>query len=290
MTTTRSSRGGFFIVFGIMVSLAAPAHAQAPLGGGVSQVGFDQKLGDKLPLELVFRDDLGNDVPLSKFFGSRPVVLAPVYYRCPLLCNQLLTGLTRSLKPVPLVAGKDFELVAFSINPDETSDVAGPKKRAYIEQYDRPGSEEGWHFLTGDQATISRLAEAIGFRYVFNPANKLYTHAAGIVILTPDGHIARYFYGIDFPPRELENELTTASAGKISSPIARLLLLCYDYDAATGKYTLSILRLMRVAGTATAVALAGLVSFMFRREGLQRRAREERQAIGDEVEPYSSPR
>jgi protein SCO1/2 len=237
----------------------------------VNQVGFDQKLGTALPLSLRFRDEQGRDRPLAEFFGRRPVILAPVYYRCPLLCNQLLNGLTRSLKPVKPSAGLDFDVIAFSIDPRETPDLAGPKKKAYLEQYDRPGSEPGWHFLTGPQASITGLAEAIGFRYSFNPATGLYAHAAGVAIVTPDGHVARYFYGIDFPPKELENELERARSGKIGSPIGRLLLLCYDYDAATGKYTLSIVRLIRVMGTSTAVALAGFMVVMFRREGKQRR-------------------
>jgi protein SCO1/2 len=247
------------------------ARAQATLGGVVSQVGFDQKLGAQLPLDLRFHDETGRELPLAELFGRRPVILAPVYFRCPLLCNQLLNGLTRSLKPVSLGAGRDFDVIAFSINPEETSEVARPKKTAYLEQYDRPGSDQGWHFLTGDQASITGLAESIGFRYTFNPVTKLYAHAAGVVIVTPDGHLARYFYGIDFPPKELESELERAKQGRIGTPIGRLLLLCYDYDAATGKYTLSILRLIRVLGTSTAVALAGFMFVMFRREGKERR-------------------
>jgi protein SCO1/2 len=247
------------------------ARAQATLGGVVSQVGFDQKLGAQLPLDLRFHDETGRELPMAELFGRRPVILAPVYFRCPLLCNQLLNGLTRSLKPVSLGAGRDFDVIAFSINPEETSEVARPKKTAYLEQYDRPGSDQGWHFLTGDQASITGLAESIGFRYTFNPVTKLYAHAAGVVIVTPDGHLARYFYGIDFPPKELESELERAKQGRIGTPIGRLLLLCYDYDAATGKYTLSILRLIRVLGTTTAVALAGFMFVMFRREGKERR-------------------
>jgi protein SCO1 len=162
-------------------------------------------------------------------------------------------------------------VVAFSINPDETPELARPKKAAYLEQYDRPGSEPGWHFLTGNTMAIKGLAESIGFRYTFNPVTKLYAHAAGVVIVTPDGHIARYFYGIDFSPKELESELERAKAGRVGTPIGRLLLLCYDYDAATGKYTLSILRLIRIMGSATALALAGFMFVMFRREGKQRR-------------------
>ena len=264
------------ILLVVMLGLAcllpqSDARAQQTVGGVVSQIGFDQKLGIQLPLDLRFHDDTGRDLRLGELLGRRPVILAPVYFRCPLLCNQLLNGLTRSLKPVSLAAGQDFDVIAFSINPAETPDLAGPKKRAYLEQYDRPGSANGWHFLVGDQPAISALTEAIGFRYTFNPQTELYAHAAGVVIVTPEGRVARYFYGIDFPPKELESELTRARAGQIGNPIGRLLLLCYDYDAATGKYTLSIMRLLRVAGTATAVALGAFVCLMFRREAKERR-------------------
>ena len=145
------------------------------------------------------------------------------------------------------------------------------RKLLTLERYDRPGTESGWHFLTGDETSIKSLTRTIGFRYTFNPRTKLYAHAAGIVVVTPDGRVARYFYGIDFPPKELELELKRAQSGRVGAPIGRLLLLCYDYDAATGKYTLSIVRLIRVLGTTTAVALAGFVLFMFRREAKQRR-------------------
>jgi protein SCO1 len=271
MTTKTSLFMVFLIALGGVALIPSPAPAQATVGGVVSQVGFDQKLGTQLPLDLRFHDDQGREIRLAELFGRRPVIVAPVYFRCPLLCNQLLNGLTRSLKPVSLGVGNDFDVVAFSIAPDETPELAGQKKAAYVEQYDRPGSTAGWHFLTGDAASIASLAEAIGFRYTFNPTTRLYAHAAGVVIATPDGHIARYFYGIDFPPKELENELGRAKAGRISTPIGRLLLLCYDYDAATGKYTLSILRLIRILGSATALALAGFMFVMFRREGKQRR-------------------
>jgi protein SCO1 len=271
MTIKVRTNAVLIMSLGCIASMSATAAAQATVGGVVSQVGFDQKLGVQLPLDLTFRDETGRELRLAELFGQRPVILAPVYYRCPLLCNQLLNGLTRSLKPVALGAGKEFDVVAFSINPDETPELARPKRVAYLEQYDRPGSESGWHYLTGNATSIKGLAEAIGFRYTFNPVTKLYAHAAGVVIITPDGHIARYFYGIDFPPKELESELERASSGRIGTSIGRLLLLCYDYDSATGRYTLSILRLIRILGTSTAVALATFMFLMFRREGRQRR-------------------
>jgi protein SCO1/2 len=282
MTIRTSWLAAISIAIGFTAGMVvqAPARPIGPIAGGaqgtrsvVSQVGFDQKLGGPLPLELRFQDESGRSVRLADFWGRRPVILAPVYYRCPMLCNQLLTGLARSLKPVSLNPGKDFDVVAFSINPDETAVLAGPKKTAFLEQYDRPGTDQGWHFLTGEAPSIQALAQAIGFRYTYNPQTKLYAHAAGVVIVTPDGRIARYFFGIDFPPRELELELARARTGRLGSPIGQLLLLCYDYDSATGKYTLSILRLLRVLGTTTAVALAGFLLVMFRRESVARRRR-----------------
>lgn len=277
---TRDSRPlqEWLIGIGLIAGMTASARAQETKGV-VSQVGFDQKLGVQLPLELRFQDESGRRVRLGDLFGRRPVILAPVYYRCPMLCNQLMNGLARSLRPVSLDAGKDFDVVAFSINPDESAALAGPKKAAALERYDRPGTEAGWHFLTGDEASIAALARAIGFRYTYNPRTKLYAHAAGVVIATPDGRIARYFYGIDFPPKDLQTELERARTGRVGNPIGRLLLLCYDYDAATGKYTLSILRLLRVLGTTTAVALGGFLLVMFRRESKER----DRRMLGEEL-------
>jgi protein SCO1/2 len=243
------------------------AQVQTTIGTMTSQVGFDQKLGARVPLDLHFRNELGRDVRLGDYFGRRPVILVLLYYRCPLLCSQVLNGLTRSLKPLAITTGSDFDLVAVSINPEETAELASQKKADYLGRYDRPGAERGWHFLVGDREPIAALARTAGFRFQYNPQTKLYAHAAGIMILTPDGRIARYFYGIDYPPKDLQNEIRRAAVGRIGSPIGRLLLLCYDYDAATGKYTLSIVRLIRVLGTATALALATFLVVMFRREG-----------------------
>jgi protein SCO1 len=260
----------FLLSFGLTAAGRDDADAQVASQGTVNDVGFDQNLGALLPLEKPFRDDSGSELPLAELFGRRPVILVPVYYACPMLCNQLLNGLTRSLKPLSLTPGKDFDVIAFSIDPTEGPELAAKKKAAYLERYDRPGSEAGWHFLTAAEPSIAALAQAIGFRYTYNPATKLYAHAAGIVIVTPEGRIARYFYGLDFPAKELQSELQGARAGRIGSPIGRLLLLCYDYDAATGKYTLSILRLTRVLGTATAAGLGLFLFVMFRREARQR--------------------
>ncbi len=273
----------------ILGELGSPAPAQDSAGRVVNQVGFDQKLGIQLPLGLIFQDEFGRNVRLGDLFGRRPVILAPVYYRCPMLCNQLLNGLTRSLKPVSLNPGKDFDVVAFSINPSETFELAGQKRAGYLERYDRAGTESGWHFLTGAETSIAALSQAIGFRYTYNPETKLYAHAAGVVVVTPEGRLARYFYGIDFPPKELQTELVQARAGRIGSPIGRLLLLCYDYDAASGKYTLSILRLIRVLGTTTALSLGGFLFVMFRREAKQRGMRSSPELPSGEVNGPDNP-
>jgi protein SCO1/2 len=255
--------------------VAAPgdacAQAQDTPGSTVNRVGFDQKLGARLPLDRRFRDDSGREIAFGELFGRRPVILAPVYYRCPLLCNQVLNALTRSLKPLSLDAGKDFDVIAVSIDPEERPELASKKKAAYLDRYDRPGTESGWHFLTGESSSIAALTESIGFRFTYNPQTRLFAHAAGIVVVTPDGRLSRYYFGIDYPAKDLQAELQQARGGRIGSPIGNLLLLCYDYDAATGKYTLSILRLTRVLGAATVLALGSFLFVMFRRDWVRRR-------------------
>ncbi|MGO9597098.1 MAG: SCO family protein [Isosphaeraceae bacterium] len=262
-----NTRRALFVALSFVVlSSDKSVKAQQPVAGLTDRVGFDQNLGAKLPREIRFRDEQSSEHPLGDYLGRRPLILALVYYRCPLLCNQVLNGLSRSLKALKGSAGSDFDVLAVSINPEETPELAGQKKQAYLERYGRPGAQRGWHFLVGDGNAITALCRVAGFRYSFNPATKLYAHAAGIMVVTPDGRIARYFYGIDYPPRELENELQRAASGQIGSRIGRLLLFCYDYDAATGKYTLSIVRLMRVLGSLTALSLGTFLVVMFRRE------------------------
>ncbi|WP_165250331.1 SCO family protein [Paludisphaera soli] len=234
--------------------------------GTASRVRFEQKLGSQAPLAATFVDEQGSENPLAACFGRRPVVLALVFHRCPLLCNQVLAGLTRSLKPLPLQAGVDFDVVAVSIDPEDTPDSAAKKKAGYLERYDRPGSEAGWKFLTGKKEAIDALCESVGFQYVQNPATKQYAHAAGIVVLTPGGQAAQYFFGIDYPPKEVDAAIRRAAEGRTGSKIAAMLLLCYDYDSATGQYTLSIVRLLRVFGTLTALSLGLYLFLMFRRE------------------------
>jgi protein SCO1/2 len=254
--------------------LSSVARAQDTPGSIADRVAFDQKLGGQVPLAATFRDESGKTVTLGDYFGKRPVILTLVYYNCPLLCTQVLNALTRSLRPLSIGIGKDFDIVTVSIDPTEDASLASAKKGAYLGRYNRPGpdAEAGWHFLTGDQKSIEALADSVGFRYSYNPRTKLYAHAAGIVILSPTGKITRYFYGIDYPVKDVQYTLKEASQEHVGPPISRVLLLCYDYDAATGKYTLSIVRLLRVAGIATAIGLAAFLSIMFlrdRRESLE---------------------
>jgi protein SCO1/2 len=183
-----------------------------------------------------------------------------------MLCTQVLNGLTRSLKPLALDVGKDFDVIVVSIDPNEKPDLSALKKRLHLKQYDREGTEAGWHFLTGDQSSITTLAQTIGFRYTYNPKTRLFAHAAGVTLVTPKGRVARYLFGLDFPPRDLQFGLVEASAGKIGSPIARVLLLCYDYDAASGKYTFAIMRMTRILGSSTFLILVAVVLWLFRRE------------------------
>jgi protein SCO1 len=243
---------------------------EAP-GTLLQQVGFDQNLDAQLPLDLTFRDESGRTVRLGDYFGKKPVILTLVYYRCPVICGEELKGLARSLKPLSLSVGDQFDVVTVSIDPTETPELAAQKKASILERYGHPGAENGWHFLTGDQASIAALAKTVGFRYTYSNASQQYIHAAGLAIATAKGRLSRYFYGIDYPPKDLQFGLMESSEGKIGSPIARLLLFCYHYDPTTGKYSLAIMTVLRVFGTATAVVLAFYIAIMIRRDRIRGR-------------------
>lgn len=243
-----------------------PARGDEPPGTALGRVGFDQNLDAQLPLDLTFRDESGRPVRLGDYFGSKPVILTLVYYRCPMLCGEELKGLARSLKPLSMAVGDQFEVVTVSIDPEETPELARAKKETILEYYGREGAERGWHFLTGDEPAIAELAKTVGFRYTYNDATDQYVHAAGLAIATPGGRLSRYFYGIDFPPKDMQFGLIESSRGKIGSPIARLLLFCYHYDPTTGKYTLAIVGILKVVGSATALGLGAYVVTMLRRD------------------------
>jgi protein SCO1/2 len=229
-------------------------------------VGLDQKLGDSIPLDLTFRDEHGKAVVLRQFFGNKPVILTLVYYQCPMLCTEVLNGLLRSTKELSLEIGKDFSIVTVSIDPNERSVLANVKHELYTGLYGRPGGVQGWHFLTGDEPQIKTLAQAVGFRYAYDPSSGQFAHPSGIMLLTPAGKLARYFYGIGYPSRDLRLGLVEASQEKIGNPIDQILLYCYHYDPQTGKYGLLISHVFQAAGGATVILVGGLVLLLFRRE------------------------
>jgi protein SCO1/2 len=260
----------------VLLSLAASPRASAQLMDPTQNigqrpellrdVGIDPKLNDEIPLDLKFRDEHGNTVQLAQYFGSKPVILTLVYYSCPMLCTQVLNGLDRSLKQIPLDLGKDFNVVTVSIDPTERPVLAEAKQAMYTGMYGRPGAEQGWHFLTGDQPEIKALTQAVGFRYAYDPDSKQYAHASVIMLLTPEGRMARYIYGIQYPERDLRLGLIEASQGKISSPVDQILLFCYHYDPHTGKYGLLISRVIQLFGGLT-ILIGGIwLFFLFKGE------------------------
>jgi protein SCO1/2 len=259
-----------------LASLLAPAIARAQLADptqniGVrpellKQVGIDQKLNDQIPLDLAFRDEHGNPVQLRQFFGQKPVILSLVYFNCPMLCTQVLNGLTGSLKLQSLDAGKDFNVLTISIDPTDKPLVAEARQEMYTGMYGRAGAAQGWRFLTGEDSQIKQLASAVGFRYAFDPDSKQYAHASAIMVLTPEGRISRYLYGISYPSRDLRLALVEASEGKIGTPVDSILLFCYHYDPHTGKYGLLISRVIQTGGGLTVLFLGVLIVVLARRE------------------------
>ena len=241
-----------------MVSSVLPAPLR--------QIGFDQNLGQHVALDTTFRNETGATVRLGDYFGSRPVVLVFAYYDCPMLCTLVVNGLASALGVMSLNPGADFEIVTVSFNPGDTPAMATAKKAAYLERYKRAGASESWHFLTGDQPSIDRLTKAAGFRYAWDAPTQQFAHPSGVIVLTPDGRLARYLFGVEYGPRDLRFAIVEASAGKVGSPVDSLLLYCFHYDPMTGRYGLVIMRAMRLAGAATVLALGTFIVVMVRRE------------------------
>ena len=253
-----------FFVFSLFWVSPLFAHDDRPVA--LRNVDLEQKLSAQVPLDVEFRDEAGRTVTLKDYFGRRPLILSLVYYSCQDLCPLTLDGLVRGMRPLSFNIGDQFDVLTVSFDPRDTSALAAAKKNDFVKQYSRPGAEKGWHFLTGDETAIRRLTEAVGFRYNYESENDRFGHATGIILLTPDGKIARYFYGIEFSPRDLRLGLIEASAKKIASPIDQLLLFCYHYDPATGKYSLLITNMIRLAGIATVLALVTFIAVMLRRD------------------------
>ena len=254
------------IFFWVCIAGIYPTWAQKPDPALVERIGIDQRLGEQVPLDLVFTNELGVQVELSQLISDKPVVLTLVYYECPMLCNQVLNSLLRALNVLTFDIGTEFEVVTVSVDPGETPELASQKKAEYLKNYRGDNAALGWHFLTGEQDQITQLAEAVGFRYEYEATTDQYIHASGIMVLTPDGRIARYYYGIDFPPRDLRWGLVEAAGGEIGSQVDQLLLLCYTYDPLTGKYGLFVRNSLRIGAIATVLALGTFIIVMLRRE------------------------
>ncbi|MBX3026014.1 SCO family protein [bacterium] len=260
--------------------LAAPLNARAFEGGGpvdrdadrrgqpsevrppeLRDVGIDQHLNQPVPLDLPFRNEAGETVTLRSLMRGKPVILSLAYYECPMLCTLVLNGLVSAMRALPFDAGNEFDVITVSFDPTDTPELAARKKATYLQEYRRPGAERGWHFLTGDEASIKQLTDAVGFRYTYLPDKKQFAHAAGVFVLTPDGILSRYFYGVEPAPRDLKFGLMEAADGKIGSPVDQLMLFCFQYDPSTGRYTSEVMTAIRIGGILTLLALGG---FMFR--------------------------
>jgi protein SCO1/2 len=232
----------------------------------LAKVGVDQKLNAQVPLDLAFRDEAGRPIRLGDYFGRKPVVLMLVYFECPMLCTQVLNGAVAAMKILNFTIGDEYDVVTVSFNPKETPALAQSKKTTYVAKYGRPPASAGWHFLTGDEPSIAALASAVGFRYTFDPTTQQYVHASAIMVLTPQGRVSKYFYGIDYPPKDLRLGLIEASNGRIGSAVDQLLLYCYHYDPHTGKYSMMVLNVLRLAGVATVALIGGYIAVMWNRD------------------------
>ena len=238
----------------------------------LDSVGIDQRLDQQVPLDLAFNDESGQAVQLKQYFGSKPVILMLVYYQCPMLCTQVLSGFTGAMNGiVRFNIGREFNVVTVSIDPRDKAEDAATAKKRYLQRYRRAGAAQGWHFLTGKKDQIDALAQAVGFRYAWDPEVQQYAHASGIMLLTPAGRVAQYYYGIEYAPRDIQLGLIEASKGKIGSVVDQVLLYCYHYDPRQGKYGAAIFNILRLSALATILALGGFMLIMFRRDSLAAR-------------------
>lgn len=245
--------------------LAAPATSDVQ-PTELRDVGIAQRLNQPVPLDLAFRDEAGETVTLRSLMRGKPVILSLAYYECPMLCTLVLNGLVSAMRALPFTAGQEFDVITVSFDPRDTPELAAQKKANYLREYRRAGSEHGWHFLTGDEASIAQLTDAVGFRYNYLPDKNEFAHAAGIMVLTPDGILSRYFYGVEFAPRDLKFGLMDAADRRIGSPVDQLMLFCFQYDPTTGRYSSMVLNLVRLGGVLTLLALGGFIIRAWRQE------------------------
>ncbi len=248
----------------LFVLLSVAARAQSLDLNTLKQIDFEQKVGARVSLNLQFRDEDGKDVQLGQFFGTKPVVLVPGYYGCPMLCTMVLNGMVASAEDIRWSIGRDFEVVNVSINPRESPALAAAKKRSYTKLYGRDTAAAGWHFLTGEDSSIKPLMDQIGFHYAYDPASGQYAHPSGFVVLTPDGRVYRYFLGVKFSPDEMASALRKASAREAGSPVQQLLLLCFHYNPMNGKYSGTIIVLLRILGAMTIAGCLWLILTLVR--------------------------
>jgi protein SCO1/2 len=253
--------------------MSPPANVRPP---HLQNVGIEQHLDGQVPSDLIFVDDTGRTVKLGDYFGKKPLILNLVYYNCTMLCGEALAGLSGSMKMVKFNVGDEFDVITVSFNPQETPEVAAAKKQDYLKRYGRPGAASGWHFLTGPAESINALTKAVGFQYQYDPKINQYAHATAIMVLTPQGRISRYFYGVDYPPKDLRMGLVEASQGKIGNAVDQVLLYCYHYDPATGKYGAIVNNILRLGAGLTILILGGLLFVLWRLE----KAAPPRRALG----------
>jgi len=241
--------------------LSPPANVRPP---GLKNVGIEQRLDEQIPPDLTFRDETGKSVQLGDYFGKKPIILNLVYYQCPMLCGEVLSGLESVLRVLKFDVGKEFDVLTVSFDPKETPEMAAAKKAEYLKRYGRPGADQGWHFLTGPASSIDVLTKAAGFQYQYDPKTGQFAHSTAIMVLTPEGKISQYYYGVEFAPKDLRLGLIQASDSKIGTVVDQVLLYCYHYNPDTGKYGAVISRVLQLAGGATVLILGTFLIVMFR--------------------------
>jgi len=259
-----------FLFAVVSVLILTPAgfsdQASSQKNSFLPDVGIDQKIGDQLPLDLVFTNEAGEKVKLSSFFKGKPVIITPVYYSCPMLCSLILNGVLQTLKELSFTAGKDFEVVTFSFKPEDTAAIAAAKKETYLNSYGRPEARDGWHFLTADAETIGKMTKALGFRYEYDKVSGEYAHGAALMVATPEGKLSHYFSGVRFAPVDIRLSLVEASKNRLGSILDMAILLCYHYDPAVGKYGFAIMNALRLTGIVTITLMIGFITTSLRKE------------------------
>jgi protein SCO1/2 len=242
--------------------MSPPSNVRPP---GLTNVGIKQNLNQQVPDDLVFTDDLGRQVKLGDYFGKKPIILNLVYFTCPMLCGEELAGMESALRVLKFDVGKEFDVVTISFDPKDTPEAAAKKKEQILRRYKRPGVEQGWHFLVGKQESIDAITKAVGFQYEYDAKTEQFAHTTAIMVLTPEGKISQYYYGIEYPPNDLRLALVEASKNKIGNVVDELLLYCYHYDPEKGKYSATVMRILRLMGVATMLCIGTFVYVMIRR-------------------------